>query len=122
MGSIREVDRVLDQTLMAEFLRIQLIVHQDVAKSLLVLREDLQASSAALISDVTQVVDLSLANPRSAPLRASLWKFQRTTSLKFNLPLVKLEVAHEDIEAFMSNRFQELSLENESQELIGELS
>ena len=55
-------------------------------------------------------------------MRASLQKFQRTTSLKFDLPLVELEVACEDIEAFLSNRLQELSLKNESQQLVGELS
>ena len=75
LGSIREVDRVLVQTLMAEFLRIQLIIQEDVAKSLLALRADLQVSSVALISDVTQAVDLLPADPRSAPLRAPLWKF-----------------------------------------------
>ena len=68
------------------------------------------------------MVDLLLSDPRSAPLRASLWKFQRTTSLKFDLPLVKLEVAREDIEVFMSNHLQKLSAESESQQLIRELS
>ena len=116
------MDRVLAPTLMAEFSRIQLIVHEDVAKSLLALRADLQASSVALISDITHVMDLLPDDSKSAQLKASLWKFQRTTCLKFDLPLVELEVAREDIEAFMSNRLQELSSENESWWLIGELS
>ena len=67
-------------------------------------------------------MDLSPADLRLALLRASFWKFQRTTSLKFDLPLVELEAAHEDIEVFMSNRLQELSSKDESQDLIGELS
>ena len=68
------------------------------------------------------MIDLSLAVPRSAVLRASLWKFQRATSLKFDLPLVELEVAREDIEGFMQNHLQELSSRMESQEQIKELT
>ena len=49
--------------MMTEFSRIQLIVHEDLAKSLLALRGDLQVSSAALISEVTQVVDLLPSDP-----------------------------------------------------------
>ena len=55
-------------------------------------------------------------------LRASLRKFQRTTSLKVDLPLAELEVACEDMEAFMNGRLQELSSQKESQKLVGELS
>ena len=107
---------------MAKFTRVQLIVHEDVTRSLQALQADLEASSAALISHVTKVMDLLPDDSKLAQLRASLWKFQRTTSLKVDLPLVELEAAHKDIEAFMSDHLQELRSENESQQLIGELS
>ena len=107
---------------MVEFSRIQLIIQEDLAKSLLALRADFKVSSVALILDISQAVDLSPADPRSAPLRASLRKFQRVTSLKVDLPLVELEAAQEDIKVFLSNRLQELSSQDESHELFGELS
>ena len=50
MGSMREVDRTLAQTLMAKFVRLQLIVGEDLTKSLMALRSDLEASCAALVS------------------------------------------------------------------------
>ena len=40
LGSIQEVDRILARTLMVEFSRIQLIIQEDLAKSLLALRAD----------------------------------------------------------------------------------
>ena len=52
LGSMREVDWVLAQTLMAEFTQLQLIVNEDLMKSLLALRADLEASSATLILDI----------------------------------------------------------------------
>ena len=52
MGSMREVDRTLAQTLMAEFVRLQLIVGEDLTKSLLALCTDLEASCAVLGSDM----------------------------------------------------------------------
>ena len=38
-------------------------------------------------------MDVSPADPRSALLRASLKRFQRQASLKFDLPLAEMEVA-----------------------------
>ena len=52
MGSVREVDRTLARTLMAEFVRLQLIVGEDLTKSLMALRTDLEASCVALVSDM----------------------------------------------------------------------
>ena len=122
MESVREVDRTLAQTLMAEFVRLQLIVGEDLTKSLMALRTDLEAFCVALMSDIARTMDLHPDNPASHQVKAALRKFQQTTSLKVTLPLTELEVAREDMEAFMRSRFQELSSQTESRELIGELS
>ena len=122
LGSIREVDRILARTLMAEFSRIHLIVLEDLTKSLLALKADFQVSGMALVSDVSWVMDLSLSNPRSVSLRAALERFQRTNSLKCDLPLVELEAARQEIHLFMRDRLEELSSQEESRELIRELS
>ena len=49
MGSVREVDRILARTLMAEFVRLQLIVGEDLTKSLMALCTYLEASCEALV-------------------------------------------------------------------------
>ena len=120
LGCIRELDRTLAGALMAEFSRVQLIIQEDVGKSLVALRSDFLDSCSAFIVDVARVMDVSPADPRSALLRASLERFQRQASLKFDLPLAEMEAAEVDITTFMNNRLQELSSQTELPELIKE--
>ena len=115
MGSVREVDRTLARALMAEFVRLQLIISED-------LRADLEVSCETLGSDITRAMDLHPNDPTSHQVKATLQRFQRITSLKVALPLTELEAAREDMEAFMQGCLQELSSQTESRELIGELS
>ena len=72
LGRIRDLDRTLAGTLMAEFSHVQLIVQEDVGKSLVALRSDLLASCSAFIVDVARVMDVPPADPRLALLEASL--------------------------------------------------
>ena len=74
LGRIKELDRMLAGALMAEFSRVQLIVQEDVHKSLVALRSDFLDSCSTFIMDVARVMDISQADPRSALLRASLTK------------------------------------------------
>ena len=105
---------------MAEFSRVQLIVQEDVGKSLVALRSDLLASCSAFVADVGRVMDVPPADPRLALLEASLERFRRQASLKFDLPLAEMDAAAVDIMAFMNARLQELSSRSELPDLIGE--
>ena len=120
LGRIRELDRTLAGALMAEFSHVQLIVQEDVGKSLVALWSDFLDSCSTFIADVARVMDVSPADPRSALLRASLERFRRQASLKFDLPLAEMEVAEEDIMTFMNTCLQELSSRTELPELIKE--
>ena len=105
---------------MAEFSRVQLIVQEDVGKSLVALQSDLLATCSAFIVDVGRVMDVPPADPRLALLEASLERFRRQASLKFDLPLAEMDAAAVDITAFMNARLQELSSRSELPDLIGE--
>ena len=118
--SMGDLDRTLAGTLMAEFSRVQLIVQEDVGKSLVALRSDLLATCSAFIMDVGRVMDVPPADPRLALLEASLERFWRQASLKFDLPLAEMDAAAVDITAFMNARLQELSSRSELPDLIGE--
>ena len=120
LGRIRDLDRTLAGTLMAEFARVQLIVQEDVGKSLVALRSDLLASCSAFVADVGRVMDVPPADPRLALLEASLERFRRQASLKFDLPLAEMDAAAVDITAFMNARLQELSSRSELPDLIEE--
>ena len=58
MGGVWEFDQTLAHMLMAEFVRLQLIVGEDLTKSLITLHTDLEASSEALLSDIAKTLDL----------------------------------------------------------------
>ena len=120
LGHIRDLDRMLAGTLMAEFSRVQLIVQEDVGKSLVALRSDLLATCSAFITDVGRVMDVPQADPRLALLEASLERFRRQASLKFDLPLAEMDAAAVDIMTFMNARLQELSSLSKLPDLIGE--
>ena len=120
LGHIRDLDRTLAGTLMAEFSRVQLIVQEDVGKSLVALRSDLLATCSAFVVDVGRVMDVPPADPRLALLEASLERFWRQASLKFDLPLAEMDAAAVDITAFMNARLQELSSRSELPDLIEE--
>ena len=101
MGSVWEVDWILAQTLMAEFVRLQLIVGEDFTKSLLALHLDLEASCEALLSDIVRTIDLHSNDPAARQVKAALQMFQQCTSMKVTLPLMQLEAARGDMEEFM---------------------
>ena len=122
MGSVQEVDQALARTLMAEFMRLQLIVGEDFTRSLLALHSDLEASCEALMPNIMRTIDLHPNDPVAGQVKAVLKTFQQNTSMKVTLPLMQLEAAHGDMEEFMQSRLQELSSQTESRELIGALS
>ena len=107
---------------MAEFMRLQLIVGEDLTKSLLALRSDLEASSEALVSNIVRTIGLHLNDPAACQVKAVLQTFQQSTYMKVTLPLMELEAAHGDMEQFIRSCLQELSSQTKSQELIGVLS
>ena len=122
MGSVRELDRTLAHTLMAESARLQLIIVEDLTKSLIALRTNLEASCEVLLSDIVRTLNLLPNDPVSHQVKAILQKCQWVTSLKMNLPLMELGSAQEDMEGFLQGRLSEKSSQTESRELIEELS
>ena len=118
MGSVREFDRTLACMLMAEFTRLQLIVGEDLTKSLTTLRTDLEASSEALLSDIAKTLDLHPTDPTSCQLKVILQRFQQVTSLKVNMSLMELQAAQDDMEGFLQRHLQEINSQTESWELI----
>ena len=120
LGRIRDLDRTLARTLMAEFSRAQLIVQEDVRQGLMALRSDLLASSTAFVADVRRIVDVPMADPRSALFEASLERFRRQAARKFDLPLAEMDAAAVDITTFLNARLQELSSQSKLPDRIEE--
>ena len=122
VGSVQELDRTLAHTLMAEFTRLQLIIGEDLNKSLIAFHTDLETSCEVLTSDLARTLNLHPDDPVSHQVKAIIQKFQQSTSMKMGLPLMELEAAREDMEGFLQSCLHEISSQLESQEIIEELS
>ena len=122
MGSMWELDQILARMLMAESTRLQLIIGEDLNKNLIAFRTDIEASCEVLTSDLAQTLHLHPDDPMSHQMKAIIQKFQESTSVKMNLPLMELEAAREDMEEFLQSYLHEISSQSESRELIEELS
>ena len=122
MGSVRQLDQTLARTLMAEFVRLQLIIGEDLMKSLVALCTDLETSCEALSSDFARTLNLHSNHPVSPQVKELIQKFQQSISMKVNLPLMELGAAREDMEGFLQRCLHEISSQSESQKIIKELT
>ena len=122
MGSVQELGQTLARTLMAEFARLQLIIGEDLTNSLIAFCTDLETSCEVLSSDFVRTLNLHPDDPVSHQVKAIIQKFQQSTSMKMNLPLMELGAAREDMEGFLWSCLCKISSQSKSWELIKELS
>ena len=111
MGFIQEVDRALAKSIMLEFLRLQLIVGDDLNTSLRAMHADLEATTDELVRDLDiaaqNSTDLPFENPS---VRVALHRFKELVRLKLTLPLAQVDAAREDMERFLHHHLEELHL------------
>ena len=122
MGGVRELEQTAVHTLMAEFARLQLILGEDLTKSLSALCSELETSSEALSTDLLSVLSLHSGDPAFPRVKELMQKHQQSISMKVNLPLMELEAAREDLGGFLQRRLRELSSNPKSGEMVEELS
>ena len=117
-----ELEQAAVRTLMAEFVRLQLILDEDLTKSLSALRSELETSSEALSSDLFSVLNLHPGDPAFLQVKELIQKHHQSISMKINLPLIELEAAREDLGKFLQGCLHDLSSNPRSQEVVKELS
>ena len=105
MGFIQEVDRALAKSIMSEFIRLQLIVGDDLNASLWAMHADLEATTDELIRDLDIAAQNSTDLPSENPsVRVALHRFKELIKLKLTLPLAQVDAAHEDMDRFLHHR------------------
>ena len=104
MGFIREVDRALAKSMMSEFIRLQLIVGDDLNTSLRAMHTDLEATTDEFIRDLDIAVQNSTELPSENPaVRVALHRFRELIKLKLALPLAQVDAAHEGMDRFLQH-------------------
>ena len=122
MGGERELEQAAVRTLMAEFARLQLILGEDLTKSLPALRSELETSSEVLSSDLLSVLNLHSGDPAFPQVKELIQKHHQSISMKVSLPLMELEAGREDLGRFLQGCLHELSSDLKSREVVEEIS
>ena len=121
MGFIRKVDRALAKAVMSEFIRLQLIVGNDLNTSLWAMHADLKATTDELIRDLDIAVQNFTYLPSENP-SVALHRFKELVKLKLTLPLAQVDAAREDMDRFLQHHLGELDSQTDMRNLIESLS
>ena len=123
MGFIREIDQALSKSLMVEFLRLKLITGDDLSTTLRTWQADMEATTEEFLRDMDAATQTSTTLPsKNAAVETALHKYREVAKLKLALPLTQLDAAREDMEKFIQFHLKELQSQQETKNLIGELS
>ena len=122
MGGMRELEQAAVHMLMAEFTRLQLILGEDLTKSLSALRSELETSSEVLSSDLLSVLNLHSGDLAFPHVKELIQMHHQSISMKVNIPLMELEAAREDLGRFLQGCLRELSSDLKAREVVKEIS
>ena len=123
MGFIRVIDQALAKSLMVEFLRLKLITGNDLSTTLQTWRADMEATTEEFLRDLDSATQTSTALPsKNAAVEAALHKYWEVAKLKLALLLTQLDAAREKMEKFIQYCLEELQSQQETKNLVMELS
>ena len=123
MGFIQEIDQAFAKSLMVEFLRLRAITGDDLSEILRTWQANMEATTDKLLRDLDAATQTSTTLPsKNAAVAVALRQFQEVTQLRVALPLTQLDEAQEEMGKFMPSHLEELRSQQETRNLIGELS
>ena len=120
---LREIDQALSKSLMVEFLRLKVIIGDDLSRALRTWQTDMEVATDKFLRDLDAATQTSTALPsKNAAVGVALHQFRAASQLRVALPLTQLDEAREEMETFIQSRLEELRSPQETKNLIGELS
>ena len=123
MGFIRGIDQALSKSLMVEFLRLKVIIGDDLSETLRTCQANMEAATDKFLRDLDAATQTSTTLPsKNAAVGVALRQFQEAAQLRVALSLTRLDEAREEMEKFIQSRLEELQSQQETKNLIGELS
>ena len=123
MSFVREIDQALSKSLMVEFLRLKIIIGDDLSGALQTWQTDMEVATDKFLRDLDAATQTSTTLPsKNAAVGVALRQFHAATQLRVALPLTQLDEAREEMETFIQSCLEELRSPQETKNLIGELS
>ena len=113
----------LSKSLMVEFLRLKIIIGDDLSGALRTWQTDMEVATDKFLRDLDAATQTSTTLPsKNAAVGVALCQFHAASQLRVTLPLTQLDEAREEMETFIRSRLEELRSPQETKNLIGELS
>ena len=123
MGFIQGIDQALSKFLMVEFLRLKVIITDDLSGTLWTWQANMEAATDKFLRDLDAAIQTSTTLPsKNAAVGVALHQFRVAAQLRVALPLTRLDEAREEMERFIQSHLRELRSQQETKNLIGELS
>ena len=123
IGFVWEIDQALSKSLMVEFLRLKVIIGDDLSGALRTWQTDMEVATDKLVRDLDAATQTSTTLPsKNVAVGVALHQFQAASQLRVALPLTQLDEAREEMETFIQFCLEELRSPQETKNLIGELS
>ena len=108
---------------MVEFFRLKVIIRDDLSETLRTWQANMEAATDKFLRDLDAATQTSTTLPsRNAAVGVALCQFQVAAQLRVALPLTRLNEAREEMEKFIQSHLEELQSQQETKNLIGELS
>ena len=94
MGFIREINQALSKSLMVEFLRLKVIIGDDLSGTLQTWQTDMEAATDKFLRDLDAATQTSTTLPsKNAAVGVALRQFRAAAQLRVALPLTQLDEA-----------------------------
>ena len=123
MGFVQEIDQALSKSLMVEFLRLKIIIGDDLSGALQTWQTNMEVATDKFLRDLDAATQTSTTLPsKNTAMGVALRQFHAATQLRVALPLTQLDEAWEEMETFIQSCLEELRSPQETKNLIGELS
>ena len=123
IGFVCEIDQALFKSLMVEFLRLKIIIGDDLSRALRTWQTNMEVATDKFLRDLDAATQTSTTlTSKNAAVEVALRQFCAVSQLRVALPLTQLDEAREEMETFIQSRLEELRSLQETKNLIGELS
>ena len=123
IGFVHEIDQALSKSLMMEFLRLKIIIGDDLSRALRTWQTDMEVATDKFLRDLDAATQTSTTLPsKNAAVGVALCQFRAASQLRVALPLTQLDEAREEMETFIQSCLEELRSPQETKNLIGEFS
>ena len=122
MGSVRVVDRVSAEQLMANFAHVNLVMGEDLNKSLRLLVDTTKGACSDLLADIRAALGPTMFSMVEVNINQAIEKYHQRVDFSLTQTLAYLDCARRDARTFLKERASSLKSNEEFKEMIATLS